>query len=374
MKIIRILLSILGLLIFVAIVAVAGLLFFVNPNKLKPVITEEVLKQTGYHLAIDGNLSWSFYPTVGVKVDHLTITAPQGSTPFVDAKNVTIATELSKLLHGEQVLQGDVNIGDMTIMHMHATGAHVKLIWQDHVLTLDPITAYLYSGTLEGKAHGKELSTIPSWGWDVELNQVQLKPLLQDVNGADSRVKIAGAGKVKISVATKGNTREQVLSNLNGVTIFSLNNGVIEGADLNYIVKSADAIINKQPIMPEKQNLTTFESFTGGAVIKNGVAETSNLVLQASTFKTTGTGSVNLNYQAVNLQLQIASQNVQTKWEIPVLVTGSLNRPDVRLDTTELQKLVFQNDFDKVKNKVKNEVKNHIPGKAGEFIQNLLSK
>lgn len=374
MKLVRILLLILCLIILIAVIAIGSFMFFVDPNKLKPVITEEVMKKTGYNLVIDGNLSWSFYPILGVKVEHMTLSAPSATSPFVDASNVTIATEFSRLIRGQEQLQGDVRIGDLKLASVHATDARINLAWRDHTLYLDPITATLYEGTLEGKANGRELSGTPKWSWESQFSKIQLKPLLRDINGEDSRVKIAGTGDVKIAVATQGKTREQVLSNLSGITQFSLTNGVIEGVDLNYIVHTADAVLSKQPLVQPSNNLTSFDSFTGGLVIKNGVAETNNLLLTSSAFKTEGKGSVNLVYQAVNLQLQIATQNVQTNWEVPVLVTGSLSRPDVRLDTTELRKIVIKEEFDKVRNKVSNEIKEHIPGKTGEFLQKLLGK
>lgn len=374
MKLVRILLLILGLIILIGVIAVGSLILFVDPNKLKPVITEEVMKKTGYNLVIDGNLSWSFYPILGVKVGHMTISAPSATVPFVDASNVTIATEMSRLFRGQEQLQGDVHVGDVKIANVHASDARINLSWRDHTLYLDPITATLYDGTLTGKANGRELAGTPKWSWDLQFNKVQLKPLLHDVNGEDSRVKIAGIGDVKISFATQGKTREQVLSNLSGITQFSLSNGIIEGVDLNYIIHTADAVINKQPLVQPSNNLTTFDSFSGGLIIKNGVAETSNLLLLSSAFKAVGKGSVNLVYQAVNFQLQVAALNVQTSWEIPVTVTGSLSRPDVRLDTTELRKLVIKEEFDKVRNKVSSQIKEHIPGKTGDFLQKLIGK
>lgn len=374
MKFVRILLSIVLLLVLISAIAMACLMLFVDPNKLKPIIAEEVEKKTGYHLAIDGKLSWSFYPLLGVKIDHMTMSAPKSTVAFLEASDVTLATEAKKLIRGERKLEGEVSVGDVKLMNVHATNAHLNVSWRDKVLNLEQITAGLYDGTLTGDIHGHDFSTTPKWNWVVQFDQIQVKPLLQDINGADSRVKIAGVGNVKMSASAEGNNRDEIISHLNGATEFSLNKGVLEGVDINYIIHSADSVINKQPIVPPANDLTSFDSFTGGLIIKNGVAETNNLKLLAPSFKAEGTGSVNLLYQGVNLQLQVTPQNAQTNWEIPVIVTGSLSRLDVRLDSTELRKLVFKDDFDKMRKKVKEEIKEHVPGKTGDFLQKILGR
>ncbi len=62
MKFLKILVSVLLLIVFVGVLAVVCLYIFIDPNKLKPVIIEEVKNQAGYDLNIEGNLSWSFIP------------------------------------------------------------------------------------------------------------------------------------------------------------------------------------------------------------------------------------------------------------------------------------------------------------------------
>ena len=90
-------------------------------------------------------------------------------------------------------------------------------------------------------------------------------------------------------------------------------------------------------------------------------------------FGAKGQGTVNLLNQDVNLHVQISTQQtVQTQWEIPVLITGTLNQPNVRLDTIAIQNILAKQELEKVKNKAREEIKKHIPGKAGEFLQNLL--
>lgn len=375
MKLIRMLFCFIGLLILVCIVVVGSLIVFFDPNKMKPVIVEEVMNKTGYQMTIEGKLSWSFFPILGVKIDRLTLSEPKQKQPFVDLSGITVATELSQLLHGNEKLQGDVHIASAKLMNVQMTNARIELHWQDNVLTMQPIIASLYDGSLEGTVHGRNLSGVPHWDWDMKFNHIQLSPLLRDVNGGETKLSIDGLGEVALQGATSGQGHDQMLSHLNGTADFSIHNGVVKGVDLNYLLQSADALINKKPITGlTNSDQTTFESLTGAALIKNGVANTNNLLLTAPAFSAKGNGSINLLYQAINFQLQVTpAQSARTQWEIPILITGSLNRPDVRLDTTEIEKYIAKQELQKVKSSVTDQIKKHVPGKAGEFLQNLIN-
>ena len=134
-KAFRIILWIVLLFVVVCALALSALYISADPNKLKPVITSEVLKRTGYRLDIDGDLSWSIYPQVGVKAAHLTLTAPNEKHAFLDLQRVNIAVELSQLLRGVNKLRGEVHIASAKFMNVQATSALVGLHWQDKTLT-----------------------------------------------------------------------------------------------------------------------------------------------------------------------------------------------------------------------------------------------
>lgn len=373
-KAFRIILWIVLLFVIVCVLALAALYMYADPNKLKPVITSEVLKRTGYRLEIDGNLSWSLYPQVGVKAAHLTLTAPNEKRAFMDLQRVHIAVELPQLLRGVNKLRGEVHIASVKLMNVRASGALVGLHWQDKTLTLRPIQASMYNGSLSGMVRAKDFATVPSWNWDVTLSHVDIKPLLRDANGDRSSLKLSGTGQVRINASTQGDAKDAMLSNLNGAVDFSLTNGIVEGVDLNYLLKSADALLNRKTVeLPENIKQTAFESLVGSALINNGLAQTNNLLLTSSAFKVKGQGSYNLPRESIDMALKVESQQeLNTQWEIPVLVTGAVARPDVRLDMREINKQIASRELARVKEKVKDKIKENIPGKAGEVLQNLL--
>jgi AsmA protein len=373
MKGLRIVFSLLALVVVIVAIAAICLTIFIDPNKLKPVLAEEVMKQTGYQLVIDGNLTWSFYPTVGVKAERMQLLTNNEKIPFVDLRNISIAMELSQLLRGNKKLQGDVHIGEVILMNIHAAKAHIGLHWQNNVLTMQPITANLYDGSVEGVAEGSKFSSMPAWNWSLQFSDVQLKKLLLDINGS-TKLSVSGLGNIKLSAATKGKTKDQLLGNLNGASEFIIKNGSLEGIDLNYLLHSADALMNKKTVdMPPSGNQTNFDGFSGVLLIKDGVASTQNLLLSAPAFTTKGIATINIVNENIDSRLQVTpQQNARTQWEIPVLVTGSLSRPEVRLDTDALSMLVAKDQLEQLKANVRDKIKQNVPGKTGEYLQNLL--
>lgn len=373
-KALRITLWILLLFVALSALSLAALYMLADPNQLKPAITSEVMKRTGYRLDIDGKLSWSLYPQVGVKAAHVTVTAPQQKQPFLDLRRVNIAVELSQLLRGVNKLSGEVHIASVTFMNVKASSALVGLHWQDNTLTLRPVQASMYGGSLSGMARGKDFSGQPAWNWDIALSHVEMQPLLRDANGDHSKLKISGTGQLRINASTQGNTKNEMLSNVNGVTDFSISNGVVQGVDVNYLLTAADALLNKKTVvLPADIKETKFDSLVGSMLINNGLAQTNNLLLTASAFKVKGQGNLNLPHETLDLSLQVHTQDeLMSQWEIPVLVTGALARPDVRLDMREINKQVASREIARVKDKVKEKIKEKVPGEAGEILQNLL--
>lgn len=98
-KIIGIILLILILLIGAGIFAIVH---FVDPNKFKSDINNAVYEKTGRHLTIQGNLSWSFFPWVGFKVNNVQLSNAAGFSdkPFASAKKIDISLSVMPLLTG----------------------------------------------------------------------------------------------------------------------------------------------------------------------------------------------------------------------------------------------------------------------------------
>lgn len=63
----------LALLVTLVVAVTLYLTVFFDPNDFKPEIVNAVKKQTGRELVIGDDLSWTFFPTVGINLGDFTL-------------------------------------------------------------------------------------------------------------------------------------------------------------------------------------------------------------------------------------------------------------------------------------------------------------
>jgi len=346
-----------------------------DPNRLKPIIVEAVRKQ-GYVITIEDKMGWTIYPVVGLSIKHMTL-GVENQVPILDMRSVNISTEFGRLLKGTENIQADIRVQNFRIMRMHATNGFARLNWQNHILTIHPISAAVYEGTLTGIMHGFELTTAPKWDWALQFKNIQMSQLFQDIN-PESRIKVSGLADFTLNSKSSGRGVDQVFANLRSTNQFSIRDGVLEGVDLNFLLESADALLNKHPLTAVNTNRTQFDSISGTGAVNYGVANV-YVIVASHAFTGQATGSVNFTDKNVNMNLKLKSQKtLETQWEIPILITGTIQDPEFRLDVEEIQKQIGQAQIDRVKDvvkdkidKVKDQIKDHLPKNSGDFLQNL---
>ncbi len=372
MSILRSGLNILITCVIIIIVAVTALYVFVDPNRLKPYITETVRKQTGYQLDIDGNLGWSVYPRIGVEAESMQITAPQEKHPFIIMQNAVLGMDFLQLLRGKSNLSGDVHIKYLTLGNMHAENVTAEIAWEDNVLTLSPVSATLYDGWMSATVHARDLTKTPHWDWDAQFSRIQLKSLLLDLSGKDSKLMVDGTGQLRMEAVTSGSTKSDVIKHMQGNLSFSLTNGTVTGIDLNYLVNTAAELIQKQPVSPPADiSQTAFESLTGTMKIKQSVASSDNTILVTSAFTVKAAGSIDLTRQFIDYNLNVVPQQLEKyKWGIPVIVIGDLQSPTVKLDMLKLNTIIANEQFQQLKEKAENKLKELSP-KVDNFLQRV---
>lgn len=375
MKFLKIGLSIVALAVVLLALAGSLLYFLLDPNQLKPILVAEVKARTGYELSIEGQLGWKWYPWLAVSIPHMQIKQPKQLSVLADMTQVRVAADLNSLLHRQQPILGRVEIGKLTLIDLHAANVSARLRYDNNVLIINSIRAQLYGGELSGSGTGTHFASNPLWQWDVTLRGVQMKPLLFDLD-ARNKLLVTGLSQVRMVASATGKTQREMLSTLNGKVNFSVSDGTIDTINLNYLIRTADALLNKQPTpAPDHLNQTTFDSFTGQANISNGNADLSNIQLVSDAFQSKGQGSINLLNNQINMQVvTMPQQDVKSQWRVPVKIIGTLEHPDVRLDTDQISKESLKQQIEKVKDKARDLIEKHVKGDVGVYLQKLMSR
>jgi uncharacterized protein involved in outer membrane biogenesis len=102
-KYIKLILITLAVLAMVCLIAIIGIVTFVSPNRLKPLLSAQVMKSTNRQLIIDGDLSWTFFPYLGVKTGHVVLNNPSGfqESRFMEIQSATIDVHFLPLLRNK---------------------------------------------------------------------------------------------------------------------------------------------------------------------------------------------------------------------------------------------------------------------------------
>lgn len=115
-KVFRIFITFIGAIILLGLVSLIGLVVFVNPNDLKPQISQAVTKFTGRQLQLGGDIQWSIFPWLGLQLNDVKLTNNPnfGNDPFAQIKKLDIQVRLVPLLH-KQLEIGKLQIHGLTL-------------------------------------------------------------------------------------------------------------------------------------------------------------------------------------------------------------------------------------------------------------------
>lgn len=105
--------SVLTVVVLIAI-AIGSIVLFVNPNQFKPQITELVQKNANLVLTIDGDIEWTFFPWLGIKVQNISVASP--NTPTVPVATIKMA-QASVLL--KSLINKELNVNDIVVENLN---------------------------------------------------------------------------------------------------------------------------------------------------------------------------------------------------------------------------------------------------------------
>lgn len=173
----KILYILLGLILLV-VIGIGALVTFVNPNQFKPLLTEQVKKMTGRDLVINGDISWRFFPTLGLSVGDTEFRNPAGFAEpnLIQFKQADLSVSVLPLLSQH------LDIGEMRL-----DGAHVFIQTLNNGATnLDGLTdntAVAETTTGNTVTHGEK-----NTHWNVSVAGIKLVNASAEVRNDKTKV------------------------------------------------------------------------------------------------------------------------------------------------------------------------------------------
>jgi AsmA protein len=108
-RLLQTLLAAIGVLGVVVVAAVVYVTTFLDPEDFKPRLIEVVREQSGLELTLDGPLTWSFYPRLGVSVEQAEGRLPEQEAdepPFLGFAHGEVSLAFAPLLRGQIAIEG----------------------------------------------------------------------------------------------------------------------------------------------------------------------------------------------------------------------------------------------------------------------------
>ena len=266
-------------------------------------------------------------------------------------------------------LDGKLSIDGLTISNVNLTEVHVALLAKDGIIHITPVTAKLYGGNYSGDITLDDHGTVAELKLVQSMTGVDMASLLKDFAKTQ---RVSGHGTVTTNLTAQGLGGDTLMKTLNGHITANVAGGAVEGVDLWFEINRAKALFQKQtPSGGQSTGRTKFDAFQASADITNGVARTTDLNIASQNLRVTGQGSTNLVTDAIDYQIKATlykeaptatAGGGEVLVEIPLDVTGTTRKLNVRPDLEAMAKSHAQQELDKHKDELQQKLKDKLKG------------
>ncbi len=289
-----------------------------------------------------------------IDLDRYTAAPAPAAKPAADSKPAAGSAQPVALplttLRGLDI-NGKFQIGELKAIGLHSREVQIKLVAKGGLITLGPNRARLYNGSYRGETVLDVRGKTPVIRLDEKLEQVQIGPLLKDMQLFDH---YTGTGNIAIRLSGQGFDANQIKQSLNGNAAIAFRDGKIEGMDLIKIIEQARALSDAAKGKPvsvktQQSDATVFKSLTASAVITNGIARNDDLVLDGANLRASGRGTADLVRETLDYKLKatVAESAERRGTTVPVLIGGTFSKPTYGVDFGEVLKQQAEKQLEK---------------------------
>jgi AsmA protein len=263
-------------------------------------------------------------------------TAGAGGPPAGAAAQKTDYTPLRRM-----VLNGNARIGKLTVSQLKLDDLELKITAKDGVFALDPFAMKLYQGTASGRAAVDIKGDSPATELQLNLDKVQVTPLLKDIADKDF---LEGTAQARIAVSARGADPAQIKPALNGKGNLTFNDGAIVGVDLANMVRNVKAALGGEAQTGAKPR-TDFAELIVPFTLDKGVFHTPETVLKSPLVRLLAAGKADLVKETLDFRFDPkvvgtlkgqGDAKERAGLGVPVIVSGTFANPSFRPDVESL--------------------------------------
>lgn len=279
--------------------------------------------------------------------------------------------------------RGSLRVAALKVMDVRASSIRAQLVARNGQAVLDPLTATLYGGGVNGTlsvaaGQPQRLSA------RLDLRGINIGPLLKDML---DRQPVDGRGNLAVNVQTEGKTSAEFKRALNGTAGLQLQDGAINGINIAAAVRDAQTKLSAGPRQgtSSAQEKTDFTEFAASFKIKDGVAHNDDLSAKTPLLRLGGSGDVfiaedRLDYTVKatvvpTLQGQEGPELAQLKGlTIPVRLSGPYASIAWKVDLGGLATNRARELIDQRKEQLQQDTQQRLREQAEDKLKNLLRR
>lgn len=236
----------------------------------------------------------------------------------------------------------DLKFHKLKAFGLQVSNLHLQMLAKDGKLNFGPNAAELYSGTYNGNSAIDVSDGSPQFKFDEQLKKIQIGPLAKDFGAL---TKFSGVGNIQIQITAAGKDAASFKPSISGPIALQLNNGKIEGFNLQKIIEStraaaAQATGKTVPATGDPKDETLFKTLSATMNFKKGVASTNDIKLDGASLRASGSGAADMLKEMLNFDLDVTLIGAENGKDltVPVEVKGSFSKPEFGVNWGSLAK------------------------------------
>jgi len=249
--------------------------------------------------------------------------SPSDSVPLF----YLVPIEMLQALNAE----GRLSITDVIALNLQADKVEAEISAQQGQLIVAPFDWQVKEGVLQSKFIADLTDNETKFLWQGRTENLPLNAVIQKVNSP-----LSGSLESRFSFKTFGNTTEEWAANLHGRLNATLQEGAIQGLDMNALLSGKLSLNQKNTPSTEFEKIEINGKFAEGEFMPK------RLFVQSERFIGSGKGVLDLKTQSVEGGLSVTIEKASNALSelqgltLPLMYKGSMYQPNWSINLAEL--------------------------------------
>ncbi len=199
-------------------------------------------------------------------------------------------------------IDGVFKVNKVKISNLTTESIVVPVLAKDGKVSINDLQAALYQGRINSNVSLDATQDTPRFAVAMNLDGIEADPLLADLLQKNSP--LSGKGGFATKLTTSGDSVNAIKAGLNGDFNTAFTDGSVNGVNLGYQIRRAQAALTGKKLAEDAQAVKTdFSALTVSGKFTHGVMQSDDLDMRSPLLRVGGAGSVDLPKEYIDYTL-----------------------------------------------------------------------